>query len=130
MKSARVFPSVVESPPFFLRKIWPTSYHAMQNMMWKRPKKKTGCGFLFERIFILISSFLLNLIFSLGTMHIVATNIILWIRTLIKESLHEITESEEEAHRVAQAVSQVVKSTTTTTTNMPVSLLCRQPKRD
>ena len=43
---------------------------------------------------------------SLGTMHIVATNIIVWIRTLIKESLHEITESEEEAHKVEQAVRE------------------------
>ena len=51
-----------------------------------------------------------------GTMHLVATNIILWIRqgaiffywhrtrdvvcrTLIKESLHEIAETEEEAHK-------------------------------
>ena len=31
-------------------------------------------------------------------MHIVATNIIIWIRTLIKESLHEIMESEAMAH--------------------------------
>ena len=28
-------------------------------------------------------------------MHVVATNVILWIRTLIKESLHEIVESEK-----------------------------------
>ncbi len=33
-----------------------------------------------------------------GLMHVVATNIILWIRTLMKESLHEIAESEEAAH--------------------------------
>jgi len=31
-------------------------------------------------------------------MHLMATNIILWFRTLLKESLHEIAESEEEAH--------------------------------
>ena len=29
-------------------------------------------------------------------MHVVATNIILWIRTLMKESLEEISEAEEE----------------------------------
>jgi len=29
-------------------------------------------------------------------MHLVATNIILWIRTLVKESLEEISEAEEE----------------------------------
>ncbi len=29
-------------------------------------------------------------------MHVVATNIILWIRTLVKESLEEISEAEEE----------------------------------
>jgi hypothetical protein len=29
-------------------------------------------------------------------MHVVGTNIILWIRTLIKESLEEISEVEEE----------------------------------
>ena len=34
-----------------------------------------------------------------GTMHVFCTNVILWIRTLIKESLLEIDESEEEAHR-------------------------------
>ena len=33
-----------------------------------------------------------------GLMHLVATNIILWLRTLMKESLHEIAESEEDAH--------------------------------
>ena len=38
-------------------------------------------------------------------MHVVATNIIIWIRTLIKESLHEITESEEEAHKMDAAIS-------------------------
>ena len=32
-------------------------------------------------------------------MHVFCTNVILWIRTLIKESLLEIDESEEEAHR-------------------------------
>jgi hypothetical protein len=37
-----------------------------------------------------------NLIFRYGTMHVVATNIILWIRTLVKESLEEISEAEEE----------------------------------
>lgn len=41
-------------------------------------------------------------------MHVVATNIIIWIRTLIKESLHEIMESEEKAHSLhaAHPVSQ------------------------
>lgn len=38
-----------------------------------------------------------------GTMHVVATNIIIWIRTLIKESLHEIMESEEKAHSLHAA---------------------------
>ena len=42
-------------------------------------------------------------------MHVVATNIIIWIRTLIKESLHEITESEEEAHKMDAAIA-VMKS--------------------
>jgi len=32
-------------------------------------------------------------------MHVVATNIILWIRTLVKESLEEIAEIEEEHHK-------------------------------
>ncbi len=33
-----------------------------------------------------------------GTMHLVGTNIVIWLRTLFKESLLEIDESEEEAH--------------------------------
>ena len=32
-------------------------------------------------------------------MHLFCTNIIVWIRTLIKESLMEIDETEEEAHK-------------------------------
>eukprot|EP00095_Tigriopus_kingsejongensis_P008824 maker-scaffold280_size224562-snap-gene-0.12 protein:Tk08824 transcript:maker-scaffold280_size224562-snap-gene-0.12-mRNA-1 annotation:"conserved hypothetical protein" len=40
----------------------------------------------------------INVLDRFGTMHVVATNIIIWIRTLIKESLHEIMESEERAH--------------------------------
>lgn len=50
---------------------------------------------------VLIHRTYVRVCFRLGLMHVVATNIIVWIRTLIKESLHEITESEEEAHRVA-----------------------------
>ena len=42
-------------------------------------------------------------------MHVVATNLILWIRTLFKESLHEVAESEEEAHHVG-AAKQVAKN--------------------
>ena len=38
-------------------------------------------------------------LFRLGTMHLFCTNIIVWIRTLIKESLMEIDETEEEAHK-------------------------------
>ena len=34
--------------------------------------------------------------FRIGLMHVVAANIILWIRTLIKESLEEIEEYEFE----------------------------------
>ena len=37
--------------------------------------------------------------FRIGTMHVVATNVILWFRTLIKESIEEIWEYEvEETH--------------------------------
>ena len=32
-------------------------------------------------------------------MHVFCTNLIIWIRTLIKESLMEIDETEEEAHK-------------------------------
>ena len=38
-------------------------------------------------------------LFRLGTMHLFCTNVIVWIRTLIKESLMEIDETEEEAHK-------------------------------
>ena len=31
-------------------------------------------------------------------MHVVATNIVLWLRTLVKETLEEISEIEEEHH--------------------------------
>ena len=41
----------------------------------------------------------LSLHFRLGTMHVFCTNIVIWIRTLIKESLMEIDETEEEAHK-------------------------------
>lgn len=34
--------------------------------------------------------------YRFGTMHLVATNIVLWIRTLVKESLHEIAEWDEQ----------------------------------
>ena len=36
-----------------------------------------------------------SLYFRMATMHVVATNIILWFRTLIKESIEEIWEYEE-----------------------------------
>jgi len=36
-------------------------------------------------------------------MHVVATNIILWIRTLIKETLEEISEIEEEHQKEEEA---------------------------
>ena len=47
-----------------------------------------GCVTKFEMLF--------QFYFRMGTMHVVATNIILWIRTLIKESLEEIEEFEIE----------------------------------
>ena len=40
-----------------------------------------------------------SLFCRLGTMHVFCTNLIIWIRTLIKESLMEIDETEEEAHK-------------------------------
>ena len=42
--------------------------------------------------------------FRFGTMHLVALNIIMWIRTLIKESIEEIIEFESE-HRVSICTS-------------------------
>ena len=40
----------------------------------------------------MIDSFLLRF----GMMHVIATNIILWLRTLFKETLDELSEVEEE----------------------------------
>ncbi len=45
----------------------------------------------------------IDTVIRLGTMHIVATNIIIWIRTLIKESMEEIEEYEVE--EVAEVVN-------------------------
>ena len=45
--------------------------------------------------------------YRIGIMHVVATNIIIWIRTLIKESLEEIEEYEiEETEHGSLAKSQ------------------------
>ena len=44
----------------------------------------------------------LHLFCRYGTCHVVATNIILWLRTLIRESLEEISEVEEEHERDLQ----------------------------
>jgi hypothetical protein len=47
-----------------------------------------------------------------GTMHVVATNIVLWIRTLIKETMEEITEiSEIHLHKESAAVNYQVCKT-------------------
>ena len=35
-----------------------------------------------------------------GTMHVTATNIILWIRTLIKETMEEVSEIGEEHEKI------------------------------
>ena len=50
--------------------------------------------------------------FRYGTMHVVATNIILWIRTLIKESLEEISEIEAEhlEEKEAKALNETVNT--------------------
>ena len=47
--------------------------------------------------------------FRFGTKHIVATNSILWLRTLIKESVHEIIEMQEEAADEESLVSFVCR---------------------
>ena len=50
-------------------------------------------------------------IFRVGIMHVVATNIIIWIRTLIKESLEEINEYEieENAERSSSSMTTLLK---------------------
>ena len=46
-------------------------------------------------------------LYRIGIMHVVATNIIIWVRTLIKESLEEIEEYEiEETEHGSFARSQ------------------------
>ena len=40
-----------------------------------------------------------------GTMHVVATNIVLWIRTLIKETMEEVTEIGEQ-HSMKESKSE------------------------
>ena len=50
-------------------------------------------------------------IFRVGIMHVVATNIIIWIRTLIKESLEEINEyeNEENSERSSSSMTTLLK---------------------
>ena len=50
-------------------------------------------------------------IFRVGIMHVVATNIIIWIRTLIKESLEEINEYEieENSERSSSSITALLK---------------------
>lgn len=40
-----------------------------------------------------------------GTMHVVATNIVLWIRTLIKETMEEVSEIGEQ-HSMKESKSE------------------------
>lgn len=66
--------------------------------------------FVFLQAFVIFTYPRLNLLWhqlinKYGTMHIVATNIILWIRTLIKESLEEIAEIEHE-HESARSINE------------------------
>ena len=52
-----------------------------------------------------IMNYLGSFSFRFGTKHIVATNIILWLRTLIKESVEEIIELQEESTDYASLVN-------------------------
>ena len=48
------------------------------------------------------------MIYRFGTKHIVATNMILWLGTLIKESVEEIIELQKEALHEAGLVRLIV----------------------
>ena len=49
----------------------------------------------------------LPILFRIGTMHVVATNIVIWIRTLIKESLEEIEEYEVELPKHMESLENI-----------------------
>ncbi len=65
-----------------------------------------------------------------GLMHLVATNIILWIRTLLKESLHEISESEEEAHEGELGEGGAGRTEATATPRSGTEHLFNRPAHD
>ena len=51
-----------------------------------------------------------------GLMHIVATNLCVWIRTLVLESIKEISNNDNRKYLSATAIPTVATTTTTTTT--------------
>ena len=60
-------------------------------------------------------------------MHVFCTNIVIWIRTLIKESLMEIDETEEEAHKHhGERGGDTSEVRTTNETLFAISILWRE----
>ena len=99
---------ISRAPAIFGTKTLWQSFHTILSNSWKNGWFCIifRCFFALPKMVILLHKmeivrylnlklFLISfLFFRIGIMHVVATNIIIWIRTLIKESLEEIEEYE------------------------------------